>query len=99
MTHIMTITADGADYSDRLRELLEDFGVNPDVDDSIDELSLLPAFVLGGASIRTEAHAHGDHMHVVNIHVEIADELVTPFYATLETILEADDDEEESEED
>jgi hypothetical protein len=94
MTHILTITADGAEYSDRLRELLEDYGVTPD-DDEVDELGLIPAFVLGGASVRTEAHAHGDHMHVVTITVEIAEELIDPFYATLTTILEADDEDEE----
>lgn len=97
MTQLMTITSDGAEYSDRLRELLEDFGVDPTADEGIDELGLLPAFVLGGASVRTQAHAHGEHMHVTEIHVEIADELEDAFYATLNAILESGPDDEDDE--
>ncbi len=95
MTLIMKITDDGSQYSERLVDLLGEFGVDPAVDDEIDELSLLPAYVLAGASIRTEAHSHGTHMHVVAINVEIGDELEDAFYEALAQVLDASDDEED----
>ena len=98
MTLIMQVTDEGTQYAERLHDLLAEFGVNPEVEDEIDEISLLPAYVLAGASIRTEAHSHGDHMHVVSITVEIADELEQAFYETLAQVLEAsaaDDDEDD----
>jgi hypothetical protein len=91
----MKITDDGSQYSERLVDLLGEFGVDPAVDDEIDELSLLPAYVLAGASIRTEAHSHGTHMHVVAINVEIGDELEDAFYEALAQVLDASDDEED----
>lgn len=95
MTSIMQVTDEGTKYAERLHELLAEFGVNPEIEDEIDEISLLPAYVLAGASIRTEAHAHGDHMHVVAISVEIADELEQAFYETLAQVLEASDEDED----
>lgn len=98
MTLIMKITDDGSQYSDRLVDLLGEFGVDPAVDDEIDDLSLLPAYVLAGASIRTEAHSHGTHMHVLAINVEIAEELEEAFYDALGQVLEADDDDDDDDE-
>lgn len=89
MTLIMRVTDEGTQYAERLHELLAEFGVNPEQEDEIDEISLLPAYVLAGASVRTDAHAHGDHMHVVAITVEIAEELEQAFYETLAQVLEA----------
>jgi hypothetical protein len=65
MTLILKITDEGSQYSDQLHDLLGEFGLDPAVDDELDDLSLLPAYVLAGASIRTEAHSHGTHMHVI----------------------------------
>ena len=53
MTLIMKITDEGTQYADQLHDLLAEFGVNPAIEDEIDEISLLPAYVLAGASIRT----------------------------------------------
>lgn len=97
MTQLMTINSDGAVFADRLRELLEDFGVDLAGDDQGEELGLIPAFVLGGASVKTEAHAHGEHMHVTGIAVEIADGLEDAFYSTLNAILEANAEDDEPE--
>jgi len=97
MTLIMRVTDEGTRYAERLQELLGEFGLNPEIEDEIDEISLLPAYVLAGASIRTDAHAHGDHMHVVAITVEIADELETAFYDTLAQVLEASDEDDDEE--
>jgi len=99
MTLIMKISDEGTEYADQLHDLLAEFGVNPAIEDEIDEISLLPAYVLAGASIRTEAHAHGSHMHVVAISVEIADELEAAFYETLGHVLEASDEDDDEDED
>jgi hypothetical protein len=99
MTLLMKITDEGAEYADQLHDLLAEFGVDPAVEDEIDEISLLPAYVLAGASIRTDAHAHGSHMHVVAITVEIPDELEEAFYETLGHVLEASDEDDEDDED
>jgi len=98
MTLIMKITDEGAEYADQLHDLLAEFGVDPAIEDEIDEISLLPAYVLAGASIRTDAHAHGGHMHVVAITVEIPDELEEAFYETLGHVLEASDEDDEDDE-
>jgi len=97
MTLILKITDEGTQYADQLHDLLAEFGVNPAIEDEIDEISLLPAYVLAGASIRTEAHSHGSHMHVVAITVEIADELEEAFYETLGHVLEASDEDDDAE--
>jgi hypothetical protein len=99
MTLIMKMTDEGSEYSDRLHDLLGEFGVDPAVDDEIDDLSLMPAYVLAGASIRTEAHSHGTHMHVVAINVEIADEMEEAFYDALGQVLEASDEDDDEDED
>lgn len=99
MTLIMRITDEGSQYAEQLHALLGEFGIDPAQDDDIDELSLLPAYVLAGASIRTDAHSHGTHMHVVAISVEIADELEDAFYDALGSVLDvSDEDDEEDEE-
>jgi hypothetical protein len=98
MTLILQVTDEGTQYAERLHDLLAEFGLNPEIEDEVDEISLLPAYVLAGASIRTDAHAHGDHMHVVSISVEIADELESAFYDTLAQVLEASDEDDDEDE-
>jgi hypothetical protein len=97
MPNVLRISADGAQYSDRLRELFTGFGVDLAEEGAVDEVSLLPAFVLGGASVTTDAHAHGDHVHVVGISVDVPAEIEDAFYATLPDILVTDDEEDDEE--
>lgn len=100
MQTVMKIGADSVHYTDRLKELFAGFGVDVNEDDALDPVGILPAFVLSGASISTEAHTHGDHMHVVAITVQVPDELEDAFYATLPQVLVADDeDDDEDDED
>lgn len=86
MADVLSITSDGPEFAQRLRELLEDRGLGVGSDD-LDELGLIPALILAGASVTTDAHAHGDSMHVVRIGAHIGDELEDAFYATLDQIL------------
>ena len=55
------------------------------------------AFVLSGASVDTDAHAHDEQVHVVGITVRVAPEMLDAFYSTLPEVLVAD--EEDTEED
>jgi hypothetical protein len=38
--------------------------------------------------VRTDAHTHGDDVHVAGIHLEIPEELEEGFYATLPLVLD-----------
>ncbi|MCC6830818.1 MAG: hypothetical protein IT200_05665 [Thermoleophilia bacterium] len=95
MQTVMKIGADSVQYADRLSELFGTFGVDVNDDDALDPVGILPAFVLSGASISTEAHTHGDHMHVTSITVQVPDELEEAFYATLPQVLVAEDEDDE----
>lgn len=86
MPDILTITSDGTAFADRLRDLLEDRGL-PVGSEDLDELGLIPALVLAGASVTTDAHAHGENMHVVRIGAHVSAEMEEAFYHTLDAIL------------
>ncbi len=99
MQIVMKIGADSVTYAERLKELFAGFGVDVTQDDALDPVGILPAFVLSGASIATEAHTHGDHMHVTSITVQVTDDMEEAFYATLPQVLVADDEDDEDDED
>ncbi|MDP9376016.1 MAG: hypothetical protein M3P40_00295 [Actinomycetota bacterium] len=88
MKTLAFITQGQSDYEDRLRELLDSTGIDPHEFEGLDYFGLLPFFVIAGASIRTEAHTHGDHVHATGIYVEVPEELEGGFYATLPLLLE-----------
>ena len=88
MKRLATIAQGGSDYEPRLRALLDATGIDPHEFIGLDYFGLVPFFVIAGASVRPDAHAHGDDVHVVAIHVEVEDELEEPFYATLPELLE-----------
>lgn len=99
MKQLAFITQGQADYDERLRTLLDGTGIDPEEFIGLEYFGLVPFFVIAGASVRTEAHAHGDDVHVTGIFIEIPEELEEGFYATLPQILEdayvdEDDDEE-----
>jgi hypothetical protein len=105
MTELAFITFDNSKYADRLWQLLEASGVPADEFESLDYFSLLPFFVLAGASVDTQVESHGDHFHFEGVTLSVADELEEGFYEGLEGLLsqldaaeydaEAEDDEEE----
>jgi hypothetical protein len=98
MKQLAFITQGHSDYDERLWELLEGTGIDPHEFVGLDYFGLTPFFVLSGASVRAEAHTHGDDVHVSGVLVEIPEELEEAFYATLPEILaDAYADEEEDE--
>jgi hypothetical protein len=78
--------------------VLEESGVPADEFESLDYFSLVPFFVLAGASVDTQVESHGDHFHFQGVSITIPDDMEEPFYDGLEGLLEqlAEQQEEES---
>jgi hypothetical protein len=95
MKQLAYITQGHSEYDDRLRELLDATGIDPEEFVGLDYFSLTPFFVLAGATVAPDSHAHGDSVHVTAVRVTIPDEIEDAFLATLSEIL-ADAYEEES---
>jgi hypothetical protein len=96
MKRLASITQGASDYDERLWTLLQESGIDKDEFVGLDYFGLVPFFVIAGAAVRSDAHAHGDHLHVEAIHIEIDESLEDAFFATLPQILDdAYSDEEE----
>jgi hypothetical protein len=87
MKQLAFITQDHAEYEPRLRELLDATGIDPHEFVGLDYFGLAPFFVLAGATVRPDAHSHGDDVHVTGVYVEIPEELEPGFYAALPEML------------
>ena len=88
MTQLAFITQGNSQYDDRLWELLEGTGIDPHEFEGLDYFGLVPFFVLAGASVRPQAHTHGDYVHTESVVVEVEETLEEAFYATLPEILD-----------
>ena len=88
MRQLAFITAGHSDYDDRLWALLGESGIDAQEFESLDYFSLVPLFLLAGASVRTVAQAHGDHMHLEGWYVEIDEALEPIFFSELPGLLE-----------
>jgi hypothetical protein len=87
MKQLAHIVPGHSDYDERLRELLDSTGIDPHEFIGLDYFSLVPFFVLAGATVAPDAHGHGDSVHVTAVRVTIAEELEDAFLATLSEIL------------
>jgi hypothetical protein len=87
MKQLAFITVGHSDYDDRLWRLLGESGIDSQEYESLDYFSLLPVFLLAGASVRTVAEAHGDHMHLEGWYVEIDEALEPIFFHELPDLL------------
>jgi hypothetical protein len=87
MKQLAFITVGRSAYDDRLQALLDDTGIDPQEFESLDYFSLIPIFLLAGASVRTAAQAHGDHMHLEGWYVEVEDDLEPIFFDELPNLL------------
>jgi hypothetical protein len=88
MKQLAFITFEDSKYDDRLWQVLEATAVPRDEFEALDYFSLLPFFVLAGASVDTQVESHGDHFHFNGVAVTIADDMEEPFYDGLEQLLE-----------
>jgi hypothetical protein len=87
MKEVAHIAQGHADYDERLRELLDATGIDPHEFIGLDYFSLVPFFVLAGATVAPDAHTHGDSVHVTAVRVTIPEEAEDAFVATLSEIL------------
>jgi hypothetical protein len=88
MKQIAYITQGHSDYDERLRAVLDASGIDPEEFLGLEYFSLTPFFVLAGATVGAEAHAHGTEVHVSGVRVTIPEELEEAFLATLPELLE-----------
>lgn len=87
MKQLAHIRIDDSNYDPRLWSLLEETGLEHDDFEGLDYFSLLPFFVLAGASVRSHVHAHEDHSHFEAVTVEIPEELEDAFFHVLPELL------------
>jgi hypothetical protein len=99
MKQVAYITQGTSEYDPKLRELLDTTGIDPHEFIGLDYFSLVPFFVLAGAHVAPDAHAHGTDVHVTGARVSVPEELEEAFLHTLPLILAeaygADDGEEQ----
>jgi hypothetical protein len=95
MKQLAYITQGHSEYDDRLREILDASGIDPHEFLGLDYFSLVPFFVLAGATVSPDVHTHDDDVHVTGVRVTIPEELEEPFLATLPQLLEDAYEEEE----
>ena len=88
MKELAHIAQGQSDYDERLRELLDGSGIDPHEFIGLDYFSLVPFFVLAGATVVPDAHTHGDSVHVTAVRVTIPDDREDAFLATLSDILD-----------
>ena len=89
MKQLAFITQGHSDYEDRLRQILDASGIDPHEFEGLDYFGLTPFFVIAGATVRPDVHAHGDHSHTTGVYLEIPEELEEAFYGTLPPLLES----------
>ena len=87
MKQLAVIAPESSQYDERLRALLDETGIDPHEFIGLDYFSLVPFFVLAGATVAPDAHAHGDSVHVTAVLVTIPEDLEEGFLATLSEIL------------
>jgi hypothetical protein len=88
MKRLAFIAQGSSDYDDRLWALLEETGIDRHEFTGLDYFGLVPFFVMAGATVRPQAHTHGDDVHVEGVIVELADDLPEEgFYAQLRDLL------------
>jgi hypothetical protein len=88
MKQLAFITQGHSEYDPRLRALLDETGIDPHEFVGLDYFGLIPFFVLAGAAVRPEAHAHGDHSHVTGVVLEVDETLEDGFFAALPEMLQ-----------
>ncbi len=87
MKQLAYIAQGNSDYDERLRELLDGSGIDPNEFIGLDWFSLVPFYVLAGATVTPDGHAHGPTMHVTGVRVTVPEEFEDGFFETLAEIL------------
>ena len=95
MKQLAFITFGQADYDPRLKQLLDESSIDPEEFESLEYFSMLPFMVLAGASVETRVESHGDHFHFQGVVIQVADDMVEPFFDAFPQLLAQLDDQDE----
>jgi hypothetical protein len=87
MTQLAHITVGDSQFDDRLWHLLSETVIEPEEFEDLEYFSLIPFFVIAGASVETNVRAHGDHFHFEGVTLTVPDELEDMFFAVLPQML------------
>ncbi|MBJ7331151.1 MAG: hypothetical protein JHC95_14730 [Solirubrobacteraceae bacterium] len=87
MPQIARIDVGDSQFHDRLWKLLTDTGIEPEEFEDLEYFSLIPFFVIAGASVETQVEAHGDHFHFRGVTLHVPEELEEMFFAVLPQML------------
>jgi hypothetical protein len=87
MKQLAYITQGRSEYDERLRAILEESQIDPHEFLGLDWFSLVPFFVLAGATVTPDAHMHGSDVHVTGARVAIPEEMEEGFLASLPRFL------------
>jgi hypothetical protein len=88
MTQLAYITQGHSEYDPRLRDLLEASGIDPHEFLGLDWFSLVPFYVLAGATVAPDAHTHGSDVHVTGVRVTVPEDQEEGFLAALPRFLD-----------
>lgn len=87
MTQIARISVGESQFDPRLKLLLDTTGIDPEEFEDLEYFSLIPFFIIAGASVETHVRAHGDHFHFEGVTLNVPDELEEMFFAVLPQML------------
>jgi hypothetical protein len=87
MKQVAYITQGHSEYDPKLREMLDATGIDPEEFVGLDYYSLLPFFVLAGATAEPDAHTHGSDVHVTGVRISVPEELEEGFFNALPEFL------------
>ena len=88
MKQLAYIAQGNSDYDERLRELLDGSGIDPHEFIGLDWFSLVPFYVLAGATVTPgRVTPTAPTMHVTGVRVTVPEEFEDGFFETLAEIL------------
>jgi len=88
MTQLASITVGDSRFDDRLWQMLQESGLEPQEFEELDYFSYLPFFVIAGATVTPLIRVHGDHTHFEGATLDVPEDQVEMFYDVLPQLLE-----------
>jgi hypothetical protein len=88
MTQVASIRIGESQYDDRLWQILEATGLEPEEFEGLDYFSYVPFFVIAGATVAPTIRSHGDHVHFEGVTIDVPEDQLEFFYEALPQLLE-----------
>lgn len=87
MARVADISVGVSDFDPRLLRILEASRLQRDEFEGLDYFTWLPLLVVAGATVTPKIEFHGDHTHFDGAVLDVPDEHLDLFYATLPELL------------